>query len=524
MYKILLVDDEMIERHWLRKIISEHFPSNVEIEEAENGRTAIIKAEEFRPDIVFMDIKMPGINGIEATQEIKKRNQATQFIMVSAFDTFEYARQVMKIGVKEYLLKPSTKEEVISSIEQVIQEITLERSKRNEELLLKDNYRRALSIVQSKVITSLLMGDMDENEMAEFDDDWESRLEKESFVMVFEFQKEGHSFESHEINQYSSFLQAHLNHYFWKSLTGPSRINRLPVLIQLKEDERADKFSIRSRAVSCGKELIEKFSRRFPNVSISIGIGTNYNEIEKFVQSYHEALHALTTSARPFSCIFYSQQVREGSDAAYPYKLEKQLLETITAGLIDDVSRNYTLYFEAITTFCEGSVDEMKTKLAEFFIVLSRQTIETEHTLQSSQHYLQATSLLKLQEATYEEMLRLTAYIHSMYYSQNKDVMVIAKNYIAEHYEKPITLEDVAEVIQLSPHYFSKVFKVRTGQSFIDYVTELRVKRAKELMRLKERNVKEICYAVGYKDPNYFSRVFKKVTGVSPSEYRQDVL
>ncbi|WP_088102107.1 response regulator [Halalkalibacter urbisdiaboli] len=524
MYKIMVVDDEMIERQWLRKIISDRYQSQVEIEEAENGRTAILKAEEFRPDIVFMDIKMPGINGIEAAQEIKKQNHATRFIMVSAFDTFEYARQVMRIGVKEYLLKPSTMEEVIQSLEQVIREIVLERSKREEELMLKDNYRRALSVVQSKVITSLLMGDMAEAEMAEFEDDWERKLEKDSFVMVFEFMKDGESIEVSELKQYSSFIHAHLNHYFWKSLMGPPRINRLPVLIQLREEERTDLISLKSRALSTGKEMIEKFRHRYPNTLVSVGIGTKYHEIDKFVQSYHEAIYALTTSSRPYSCIYYSQQVREGNDSTYPYKPEKRLLEAITAGLTDELSPKFTEYFDAISSFCNGSVEEIKKKVFEFFIVLKRQMIDSDHTIEINEQFLHANVLGALRESIYDEMLRINTHIHSMYYSLNKDVMAIAKDYIEDHYEKPITLEDVSEAVQLSPHYFSKVFKVRTGSSFIDYLTELRVKRAKELMRTKERNLKEICFAVGYKDPNYFSRVFKKVTGMSPSEYRQDAL
>ena len=138
MHKILIVDDEKIERQGLKKIIGEFFSADsIEIKEADNGRLAIMKAEEFRPDVVFMDIKMPGIDGVEAVKEIKKTNQDIQIIMVTAFDTFEYARQVMRLGVKDYLLKPTTKEEIIKPLIEIFEKIEKEKKKRTEDIILK---------------------------------------------------------------------------------------------------------------------------------------------------------------------------------------------------------------------------------------------------------------------------------------------------------------------------------------------------------------------------------------------------
>jgi two-component system response regulator YesN len=84
-----------------------------------------------------------------------------------------------------------------------------------------------------------------------------------------------------------------------------------------------------------------------------------------------------------------------------------------------------------------------------------------------------------------------------------------------------LTLEEVAEHVGLSPYYFSKLFKDRFGVTFIDYLTEVRIERAKEEMRDPNKSLKEVCFLVGYNDPNYFSRVFKKQTGLSPTEYRK---
>ena len=162
MYRILLVDDEEIERLGIKKIITEEMGTDsVMIEEAENGRMAIMKAAEFRPNIVFMDIKMPGIDGIEATEEIKKLDNTVKVIMVTAFEAFEYARQAVKLGVKDYLLKPCSNQEIIDVLHNVINDIAIERQNRNHQINLKDNYKRALSAIQSREITSLIVGNGD---------------------------------------------------------------------------------------------------------------------------------------------------------------------------------------------------------------------------------------------------------------------------------------------------------------------------------------------------------------------------
>jgi two-component system response regulator YesN len=103
---------------------------------------------------------------------------------------------------------------------------------------------------------------------------------------------------------------------------------------------------------------------------------------------------------------------------------------------------------------------------------------------------------------------------------QTWNVVDRAAVYIVERYQEELSLEEVAEHVHLNPHYFSKVFKQQTGETFIDYVTRLRIDKAKALILDGQFSLKEVCYMVGYKDPNYFSRVFKKVTGVTPTEYR----
>ncbi len=99
-------------------------------------------------------------------------------------------------------------------------------------------------------------------------------------------------------------------------------------------------------------------------------------------------------------------------------------------------------------------------------------------------------------------------------------LVVKAQTYIQENFQKDLSLDEVSRQLDLSPYYFSKLFKEETGCNFVEYVTELRITKAKELLKQEDRSMKEICASVGYGDPNYFSRIFKKHVGVTPTEYR----
>ena len=132
-WHFLIVDDEPIERLAMEKIIKSHI-QNVDIcHEASNGREAVEYVKQHDPDIIFMDIQMPGMDGIEAVRQIKLAEPGATIIMVSAYDTFQYAQQVMREGVKEYLLKPSKKKDIIETIDRVLTQITKERKSLEEQ-------------------------------------------------------------------------------------------------------------------------------------------------------------------------------------------------------------------------------------------------------------------------------------------------------------------------------------------------------------------------------------------------------
>ncbi|MFL1677085.1 AraC family transcriptional regulator [Paenibacillus dendritiformis] len=158
MYRLLIADDEALEREGLELIITRAMPDRFEMIHAPNGRRAIELAERHRPDIVMMDVKMPGIQGLEALQDIQAIHSRVKMVLVTAYDHFAYAKQAIALGVKDYIVKPAKKEQIIGILQRLVQELEQERSKRDTELALRDTVSRLMPLVENE-LAMMLMND-----------------------------------------------------------------------------------------------------------------------------------------------------------------------------------------------------------------------------------------------------------------------------------------------------------------------------------------------------------------------------
>ncbi|MBG9793453.1 hypothetical protein ABD76_13540 [Paenibacillus dendritiformis] len=156
MYRLLIADDEALEREGLELIITRAMPGIFEVLHAPNGRRAIELAERHRPDIVMMDVKMPGIQGLEALQDIQAIHSRVKMVLVTAYDHFAYAKQAIALGVKDYIVKPAKKEQIIGILQRLVQELEQERSKRDSELALRDTVSRLMPLVENELAMMLM--------------------------------------------------------------------------------------------------------------------------------------------------------------------------------------------------------------------------------------------------------------------------------------------------------------------------------------------------------------------------------
>lgn len=442
MYRLLIADDEPIEREGLECMVERYLPDTFEFIHAANGRMAIEYAEKYRPHIAIMDINMPGIGGLEALREMKERLPGTRFIVVTAYDYFAYAQEALSLGAKEYILKPAKREQLIAVFQRLVREIEQESESRARELELRDKVSQLLPVAENELALMLMLDHSADASTAQLAD-WLGTPLQQGSAIVIAYNGEAYAPMKNKIYDHlRSFIKSHGP----GSVVSPLIDRHMAIFLHKPAISEHDW----RRQTKQWAEQLSQVSEQTLGLKASIGIGSLHSGADGFRTSYYEAVFASTLPERT----------------------------------------------ETVCHF-----DELKQQNGQ----PSSASATTEWTGAAVQQSYVASALRQMREQREEQTL---------------SVLDRAKQYIMENFTEDLSLEDVADVVHLNPHYFSKIFKQQCGETFIDYVTRLRIEKAIALIRSTPLSLKEVCFEVGYKDPNYFSRVFKKITGVSPTAYK----
>jgi len=510
MIKLLIVDDEQLEREGMEAIIKKGFP-DTKIMQAKNGKMAIELAKTFQPDLILMDIKMPGLNGLETIERITALNSMIRFIMVTAFDTFEYMRQAIKLGVKDYILKPSRASEIIATVGKTFQQIKEEQREAVMRKFQEEAFQKALSLVETDVVTQLLFDHVHEVHVDMLVEMLETPSTNEMFIMLVLMPTGAESLYpiiKEKIRETKSC---------W---IGALYGSHLPIIVF-----RDEKHSFRTQATVLAHQLLS-ILKRTQGAEYFIGIGNVSSSLEKVRQSYHEALFATMDVSSPVKYRFYSDETSATNDSITGKLVEhrkKEFADQIRIGQWENV-RKYILYI--IQYYEKEGADVLHTqqRILEILWIVSR--VMDEMGIESDIP-LYAYKPLNFRQLQLETTRLLDKMIHSFKQRTDRleaDAIHQLKQYILTHSQEDISLESLARKVGLSPIYISKIFKEKQGINYIDFLTECRIEKAKELIRDTDKSIKEITFEVGYHDPNYFSKVFKKLCNMSPKEYRKLLL
>lgn len=529
MYKLLVADDEQIVLDSIKFIIEKNFRDVAVVGTARSGREAIEKTEQLSPDIIFMDIKMPGINGIDAIKEIKKIYNKAVFIILTAFEQFDYAKEALNLGVLEYISKPIDKNKIVEIVKKSIGIIEGERRKREKELEMKEKMETILPILESGFIYSLLLYDDNNMDLENYKKIFEIQ-EDSGFIMTIEFGEEekpgllGNRIGSSVLSQSFYPYLRDIIKCRCKCLVGPVMLNRVVVYITVKGED--DEYSQRLEALNIAQYIFNKISER-ANIDFYVGIGRKYG-LENLHISYEESLKAIRHTNSKGIMHINDITIENGYTYNYPYSKEKYLIEMVSAGDAQSSLKVFGFIFDWLINNCGGDVQEIKNRLVEVIVMLYRLSQNYEMgggTISSRDNYLaeffEIRDISKLKSWCRYTIEQITTHIKYTKEKKLSSLILKAQKYINDNYFKDITLEDVSIEVSVSPHYFSKLFKSETGENFIDYLTSVRISKAKAKLEEGKESVKEICYQVGYSDPNYFSRIFKKIVGITPTEFKE---
>ena len=528
MYRIMLADDEGIVIESLTYIIEKEFKGQCEIRSAKTGRSVIELAESFRPDIAFMDIHMPGINGIEAIREIRRDNESLIIIIMSAYDKFDYAKEAINLGVKEYLSKPVDKEKIIEVLSDAMKQVDGARESRNRELMVKEKMETVAPIIENGLIYSLLFQEYFEEDV----DNYKKLLdisESRGYMGVFVFGESRDG--NHMTNAVGSSIKLHeqynvvreLIRSYFRCFVGAVTGNKIAVYFPT--DDAEQEYNQRVTQIDRARELVRKINDR-TGIEARMGFG-RITEPMSALDSYHDALRALIQSE---GSVAHVDDIPLGGsvEESYPLDIENDIFEATEKGDEKEQQVAAIKFFDWMSDNYGDALSDIQLKTLEF--VIRAETIAYHSSNETYRFLSRAGYLPEILEIGNDIdrlrswfLRRLSDAVKQVSGSGKKRTNTAvekAKDYIKENYAKDVSLDEVSRMVDISPYYFSKIFKEETGENFIEYLTNIRIEKAKKLLTESDMSMKEICASVGYADPNYFSRTFKKNVGVTPTEYK----
>lgn len=439
MMKILLADDEKYDRETVKHIIKENFLEELEVYEAKNGREAIELSESIRPDIIIIDIKMPGIDGIQALKEISVSLPNVYSIILTAYDYFDFALEAVKINVKEYLLKPFTKDEIINKISIGIQSVKREHNKRKSQIEDKEKINTLLPVLENQ-LSDLIINDKLSGV------DYGMYLQClnmdfiNSYAMVISI-KNKYSYKDvsrGEKDQIKMRIGEYVKEYVnrrYKCIGNYVFYEELTYFIQIENEDSSD---FKNLEIDLAFILRREIKKRF-NISIRIGIGEIYNSVEQIVESYRQAI----------KCLVYNS---DNVNIIHIDDINDKLLSSNLGSnkFIDNEIKN------------NKNVNKIKTTLFENVKNFIKENIETELELEKvasnfglSVYYFSRT----FKEAT---GINYSEYI-------NKCRIDIAKELLSNG---EMNVKEVCYKVGYNdPNYFSKVFKKYEGVSPVNFKT-----------------------------------------------------
>ena len=528
LYTVLLVDDEEeVIQVIMKKINWEGIGFSV-IGYAGNGVRALEMVEEFQPDVVMTDIKMPYMDGIELTDHIRKEYPATKILIFTGFDEFEYAKEAVRMSVEEYILKPVSSVELTNVFTQIKRKLDQEISEKRNVAVLQEYYMESLPFLQANFYSTLIEGKIGEQEIPKYLSNYQISFEGPFFCCLVIHTSASRVPEDMNFLLLSTSVQKQAEERIGKKWNAKcfSYMEDTILIIQLKSESELAELTD-----EC--DCFCKYARRIIGAVVTVGIGQICGSIMELSKSYSSAQKAVSYraiygAARAINIQEIAPQEMEQVDYADDAEIAN-LFKRIRLGSEDDVReaahKCMKSMFPSVKSLLWHHVAVMELVSAMYKFASNNDIATEEFQGDMGELYNRLIKrdpemlekwLVDASLAFRDRLISTRSYSSTSFASR-------AKEYVHNNYsDEDVSLNTVSEVFGVSHSYFSTVFKKETGKSFIGYLTDYRMEQASRLLIETKEKSYIIAKKVGYTDPNYFSYVFKRQFGVSPSKFRTE--
>ncbi|MDX8044525.1 response regulator [Gracilibacillus sp. S3-1-1] len=524
MYKVMLVDDDYPTVEFLAKEINWGKLGLELLSTHENGLQAYHFAKKKMPDILITDIGMPKMNGLELIKALKKRRPNLQVALISCHNEFSYAQQAIKLGVKDYLLKESLNPE---DMEEVL--ITSKKRLENDSLQvvevkqLRHKVKMNIDMENQQLLGQLVQGSSNKilenfdasasyipvyflvNDYYQMKKNYHSddtlqfaiynvmkevieRTFPNNVLIVHYKQNKGFLFYPHQLSiKYDSFgslrdllqeLQQALNHY-------------LMIQVSFLIGDKCTVPAIKQEIIT----LLNSEQQMFftPNNSIVPLEVTSSNDRQEIFHYYQDAANDLKKALFQGDILVFKKKLSAWIDICLSKQYSPKIVKEGFLKIIVDVN----MQLRTIPYFQSGyRVESIQEEVFQLDTI----------------YEMKGWLINYMEKWLHETSKRLKDHYH-------KDV-VNACYYVAENMEKKLSLDEVAAYLYLNASYFSRLFKKEMQITFVEYVKQRKIDRAKELLEVSDDSVGQICEQLGYDNQSYFIKIFKKQVGCTPLEYR----
>jgi two-component system response regulator YesN len=529
MYRILIIDDEPVVREGISQTIDWAALGYELVGACRDGREGLEALETHSPDVVLTDICMPFVDGLELAAWIGERYPTTRTILLTGYDEFEYAHEAVKLRVSDFILKPITAAELSDRLAAVRRELDQERDQRERAARVYEQLKESLPVLRERFLNRLVRNAIDPDEFAHKTEILELEIPGPAYIVLV-CDRDGSDGDD-ELTVFAiqrlieSTLAEHRGAVSFSTSSDESVI--------IVSDEDID--TALSRGLRCAERVSEVIGTQLGN-TVSIGVGMAVDSISALPESFRDARTALEHRlVLGENHIITVDQVRGGSEtprAADNSGARARFIQALKTGevgesreaideIVGDLRRT-----GAGTDACSVALQRL---LAEALNALESLGLEYERVPGLESNPFTALDGLKTLDGMRSWFLEMSENARQLLDERrvrhSRYKAVEAEELIKERYaESDLSLTGVCSALSVSKSYLSPVFKAHTGMTFVEYLTHVRMERARELLTTGDFKTYEVAARVGFRDAHYFSLTFRKQTGLSPTEFREHAM